>query len=239
MQRVMFLTFLLFTTYVSSYANNEEGLKNILDKLNEFTEENKRDVEWLKQENLKLKSQNYHLESRMGVLEQENKGLKSDISSVQTNRVGMYEAPLGSIIAWTPMPDANTLNPTSLPEGWVLCDGSVIEGGIWDGRTTPNLNGEKRFLRGGETEEVLTLEDEKTNYRDIFFLPHGTGNEANEHLFHCSDYAAKTLFELEVFSNDDRTDDFLCQHWGGDETRPKNMNVLWIMKVIDEATRGK
>ena len=238
LEKVIFFTFLVLTKHASSYPN-EELVNNVLEKLNEYQEENKRDIQWLKHENEKLKSQNHHLGDKIINLEQENKHLKNDINSIQTNANRVYEAPLGSIIAWTPMPDADTLNPTSLPEGWVLCDGSVIEGGIWDGRTTPNLNGEKRFLRGGEAEEVLTLEDEKTNYRDIFFLPHGNGDEGNEHLFHCSDYAAKTLYELQVYSNDDRKDDFLCQHWGGDETRPKNMNVLWIMKVIDLATREK
>ena len=147
LEKVIFFTFLVLTKHASSYPN-EELVNNVLEKLNEYQEENKRDIQWLKHENEKLKSQNHHLGDKIINLEQENKHLKNDINSIQTNANSVYEAPLGSIIAWTPMPDADTLNPTSLPEGWVLCDGSVIDGGIWDGRKTPNLNGEKRFLRG-------------------------------------------------------------------------------------------
>ena len=39
--------------------------------------------------------------------------------------------PLGSIIPWTPYPDLNTDNPSNLPVNWQLCDGSVINQGIW------------------------------------------------------------------------------------------------------------
>ena len=126
----------------------------------------------------------------------------------------------------------DTLNPTSLPSGWVFCDGLKIEGGIWDGRTTPNLNGERRFLRGGNENDVLKLEDEETNYRDIYFLPDFTHDNGDRgHAFSCSDYGGEELFALEIESLDDNPDDFLCERKGGDENRPKNMNILWIMKV--------
>ena len=37
----------------------------------------------------------------------------------------------------------------TLPDGWMKCDGSIIDKGPWKSFYTPNLNGEERFLRGG------------------------------------------------------------------------------------------
>ena len=36
----------------------------------------------------------------------------------------------------------------------------AIPEGIWAGSFTPNLNGEGRFLRGGQDNNVLTLEED-------------------------------------------------------------------------------
>ena len=216
--KLIFLTLALnhLAANTSSSILSNESLNKIL-----------QDIEFLKQEN-------ENLGDKVRQLEQENKNLQNEVKHVIAKNTNLlYEAPIGAIIAWTPKPDANTLNPTNLPSGWVLCDGSKIEGGIWDGRMTPNLNGEKRFLRGGEVEDVLKLEDEKTNYRDIFFLPHYTGysKTSKGHYFKCSDYDGTKLYGLEIKSQDGTNDDLLCQHKGDDETSPKNMNILWIMKI--------
>ncbi len=42
----------------------------------------------------------------------------------------------------------------TLPDGWMKCDGSTIDMGPWKTFTTPNLNGENRFLRGGTPLEM-------------------------------------------------------------------------------------
>jgi hypothetical protein len=54
-------------------------------------------------------------------------------------------APVGTITAWLP-----TFSVTkSIPEGWMRCDGSLIEVGPFSGQATPDLNLPGLFLRGG------------------------------------------------------------------------------------------
>ena len=224
----IFFLKLLLTKHVFSQSS-EGAMTKFLNDIAEFMEETRQEIELLKYENQKLRGQNQGLINQ--IVEWEHKIDRVLIDEESKSHLS-YEAPIGAIVAWTPKPDADTLNPTSLPSGWVFCDGSKIEGGIWDGRTTPNLNGERRFLRGGNENDVLKLEDEETNYRDIYFLPDFThDNGASGHAFSCSDYGGEELFALEIESLDDNPDDFLCERKGGDENRPKNMNILWIMKV--------
>jgi len=57
--------------------------------------------------------------------------------------------PIGTIVAWL----KNYTNTPSLPEGWVECNGQVINDAEspYNGQTAPNLNGNNRFLRGNTT----------------------------------------------------------------------------------------
>ena len=72
----------------------------------------------------------------------------------------MIIMPLGSIISWVTKPEIGA-NATHLPDDWVRCDGSSIpSSSIWAGQHTPNLNGEKRFLRGGDDGSQLKMEDD-------------------------------------------------------------------------------
>ena len=70
-------------------------------------------------------------------------------------------------MAWTPLPDSDISNESSIPDDWQACDGSVIREGLWAGRTVPDLNNEKRFLRGGVEVDVLTLEDESVKIPEM------------------------------------------------------------------------
>ena len=48
----------------------------------------------------------------------------------------------------------------SIHLGWIKCDGSVVpHHSIWSGFYTANLNGEGRFLRGGNPEQVLIRQE--------------------------------------------------------------------------------
>ena len=79
----------------------------------------------------------------------------------------LRELPIGTIISWILKIDKETgTEIANLPEGWQRCDGSTIEEGIWKGKITPDLNGEKRFLRGGSDSKVLTLEVKVGNAMD-------------------------------------------------------------------------
>ena len=70
--------------------------------------------------------------------------------------------PIGSIVAWVIKPNKDAKNATDLPEGWIRCDGTTIpQPSIWAGSLTPDLNGKKRFLRGGSDAEYLDTEDDQ------------------------------------------------------------------------------
>merc|ERR1719507_1591726 len=76
----------------------------------------------------------------------------------------LHLAPIGTISAWVTKPTKETVEDemVNLPEGWVRCDGSTIpEPSVWADQLTPNLNGEKRFLRGASDSEVLTMEEDQ------------------------------------------------------------------------------
>ena len=68
--------------------------------------------------------------------------VKNELSGQITNLV---IAPIGTIQAWSPIPEIGSVNPVSIPNCWVPCDGSLIENGTWIGQHTPNLNGENRY----------------------------------------------------------------------------------------------
>ena len=55
--------------------------------------------------------------------------------------------PIGSIQAWSPIPEIGTKNPVSIPNCWAPCDGSLIKNGIWKGQHTPDLNNVNRYLQ--------------------------------------------------------------------------------------------
>ena len=63
--------------------------------------------------------------------------------------------PVGSIIAWS----GQSLSNTELPDGWQMCDGQKILEGPMKGQNSPNINGEDRFLRGGKAFTSWTYQD--------------------------------------------------------------------------------
>ena len=133
-----------------------------------------------------------------------------------------------------------------LPDGWMRCDGSVIpHGSIWEGKIVPNLNGERRFLRGGNDGDVLKLEDDQIqSHEHIFNDPGhthvyddeymsgptaGVGPDNSDHNLDKWDHphsrvtnSAKTGISVGGVSSSARH---------GDETRVKNMNIIWIIRI--------
>ena len=95
----------------------------------------------------------------------------SDVDDLVAN---MAKLPMGTIIPWTPRPDADTSNNSDIPDHWQACDGSIIRDGPWAGRSTPDLNEQRRFLRGGPEKDVLMMEDDsikipQLTYQDYFY----------------------------------------------------------------------
>jgi len=61
--------------------------------------------------------------------------------------IGDTTPPIGTVIGW--LADF-TGTPASLPDGWVLCDGSVLSdaNSPLNGQTIPDINGDEQFIRG-------------------------------------------------------------------------------------------
>jgi hypothetical protein len=128
---------------------------------------------------------------------------KVDNKTISINENGEIEAvldmPVGSIIAW-----ASHIHAT-LPENWVLCDGSVIsdERSLINGVTTPNLNGDHRFLRGASSSG-------------------GTGgSEEHNHTIASQDNIEDTGSGEYVRKSYTSTENHL----------PPYYNIIWIMRV--------
>ena len=68
--------------------------------------------------------------------------VKNDLSDKITDLV---ISPIGTIQAWSPIPEIGSENPVSIPNCWVPCDGSLIENGTWIGQHSPNLNEASRY----------------------------------------------------------------------------------------------
>jgi hypothetical protein len=85
---------------------------------------------------------------------------KGGYTSVPEDTQLSSDSPLGTISAWLPRSDNSETN-YALPDGWLPCDGRMIEKGPWKGGKTPDLNTDGRFLRGGTEETVLQMEDDQ------------------------------------------------------------------------------
>merc|ERR1712179_343770 len=110
-------------------------------------------------------------------LTEETKNRKEMDSLLQQNML-----PIGSIIAWVLKPDKNSGNETYLPDGWMRCDGTTIPPpSIWAGSTTPDLNGEKHFLRGGSDLEYLDTEMDQIQDLELTLSDPGHSHSESGH----------------------------------------------------------
>jgi len=169
----------------------------------------------------------------------------NDIVQLKQNLV-----PLGTIIAWVPKPTKGWDGMVDLPDGWVRCDGATIpRPSIWAGQLTPNLNEEKRFLRGAPDSDVLTMEeDQMQNHKHSIHDPKHTHSyddkypnyDSNDHGYmgpsgwsdKTNDRFDKSHTRTTVSKATGVTVQGISSGYRhGTETRPKNMNVIYIMKV--------
>ena len=186
--------------------------------------------------------------------------VSSDVVQLATNltqfrdEVDVSMAPVGTIIAWTMRVEANGTETGDIPAGWQRCDGSVIQApSIWVNLRTPDLNTEKRFLRGGSDQEVLTLEEDMmqnhehsvhdsghnhdfTEYSHFlngevytdddnwwYWMGEGVGSHSYNGYSPETTYSSYSSVSVKGVSGDYRS---------GAETRPRNMNVVFIMRVF-------
>ena len=155
----------------------------------------------------------------------------------------MDAVPIGTIIAWVNKLEKDPgegQGPFPVPEGWMKCDGSTVPHGLWRGLHVPKLNVEKRFLRGGEDSEVLDLEDDSV--RDHSHVVEDPGHSHTTHAAQETPYGHEYdgngegghIATYDITSNTVKTNinvGRMADNSGGDETRPMNMKVIWIIKA--------
>jgi len=180
------------------------------------------------------------------------------------------DSPLGTISSWVSKPSEDA-SPEPIPDGWVLCDGSLIEKGIWAGGRTPDLNS-GHFLRGGDLHHQLKMEQDQIQdhlhydpghshtasssssagshhhtHEDYYMdgptlNTHTTGTThgycqaiatcdfAKYHYKNTGDGSVSVSTSTEVNSHKTGITGVTSSFRRGQETRPKNMKVSWIMK---------
>ena len=144
----------------------------------------------------------------------------------------------------------NSQYPIALPECYVPCDGSEITEGIWQGLQTPELNKSKRFLRGGLVSDALKVEEDSLqehshtstvsdpgHSHDFTHTAANGGSDGDpdplanpigdafywEYPFQRQTYSAKSGISMAVTGVQGARK--------SSETKPKNMNVVFVMKV--------
>ena len=126
------------------------------------------------------------------------------------------------------------------------CDGSVITApSPWEGEKTPNINGEERFLRGGLDGIQLHTEEDSLQAHT-----HGISDSGHSHGYddkyadydgNCCNYGGgsssrSALDESHASTSSSAKSNIEVADVSGartsGETRPKNIRVVYIMKVL-------
>ena len=125
------------------------------------------------------------------------------------------------------------------------CNGSVILApSPWEGETTPNINGEERFLRGGVDSVQLETEEDslQAHTHDLSDSGHNHGYDdkyadTDEYIIaKGNNYGYQYSHQSHARTTNSATSNIKVTDVNGartsDETRPKNIRVVYIMKVF-------
>jgi len=167
---------------------------------------------------------------------------------------------VGAIIPWIPRgpdPGNNPVTTLEIPEGWQRCDGSVINNthSPFFGLNVPDLNGEGYFIRGSDDSNAATFQHD--SFRSHGHTATASGSQAeHNHVVatassnrqenssqpypdtrwswcyetqgsHCADYSSGVRSVAPAV-----TVSVAVQNTGDEETRPKNMAAVYIMRIF-------
>lgn len=138
----------------------------------------------------------------------------------------LNSVPIGTIMAW----HKNLPNTPSLKLGWAECNGQVLSDpqSPYHGQTLPNLNGEGRFLRGSNLSGTLQEMDWKS------FSIRSTPNHAPAQqnlLVPKNGWAGQGVYGSVFGVAGPHGINDMNFMFDDSEVRPKNMSVVWIIKV--------
>ncbi len=143
--------------------------------------------------------------------------------------------PLGTVLAW----HKSFNNTPNLPDGWVECNGQTLSdpASPYNGQVIPDLNNPKNawnskgsFLRG-DTSSGDFEQDEFQGHRHSHTGRVWSDNSGPWQV----NLNSGVWLQHDIFRVDGPTELSQGAPRFGDETRPANMSVVWIMKVRDSA----
>ncbi|MCP4129818.1 MAG: hypothetical protein GY754_02260 [bacterium] len=191
-------------------------------------------ISTLKGEIAALSSSNSSLQGSINTLEA---SLQNEITrstdaeaqlQTQITALSQLIAPVGAVIAW----HKNATTGMTIPAGWVECSGGTVDDAdsLLNGVNIPDLNGEARFLRGSSTSGTFQDDAIKTHKHSIYAIAVTT----HENAFTINDGSGDNLAaadNLQPGTNGWHLKDYETYYTGDTETRPKNMSVVWIMRI--------
>jgi hypothetical protein len=160
-------------------------------------------------------------------------------------------SPIGAIIAW----HKTFTNTPALPSNWVECNGQTLSDGdsVYDGQVIPNLNGAAAgadlsngdnlgktgevFLKGDETSGATQFDSFQGHFHDV------KESEGSAHDLYATDGAgvSRTVAYISIAagtvdSSDIQATTILTDGVNGtprtaSTTKPRNMTVVWIMRI--------
>ena len=186
------------------------------------------------------------------------KGIESEfdkrLEAIESRLQQLPEVPIGTIVAW----HEHFPNTPPFPDDgrWMRCDGSRVNDpkSPYHNLHVPKLNGDRRFLRGG-LESGLEESDDLRTLQVASFMPgespagntpytHGPVNVKGDGSVQLIDESARTRTAHRddnvkkprgLYGGANKGDAnrlfFSFDNSGNSEVRPKNMSVVWIIRI--------
>jgi len=245
------------TAKLFDFSNTSpEFMFKTVDEVLEENYEMRKEIEWLNEViTNNISELNERLDKESLERLESDSALQKNVTNLTDELMNMM--PLGSIVAWVPKPDKAGEKMVEIPDGWMYCDGSEIAEGIWKGLSTPNLNGNRDFLRGGSKADYLTHEGFAIQDLGLELLKtvenldhtHPFEYDTHTHGDKCHDSGGGATHKVcHIYDDPGKSGDTKTQtgelkidysglslkqndYATADETRPVNSYVIWIIRV--------